>query len=83
MRITPSMEARSFLAAVENQNTLLEKATNQISSGKKLSRLSDSPSGSAELVRLKDQIAGIDTYTANADSTAPTTPGPRSRSIVM
>jgi hypothetical protein len=43
MRITPSITYRSFLASVENLNYQMETAARQVSSGKKLTRLADSP----------------------------------------
>jgi flagellar hook-associated protein 3 FlgL len=68
MRITPSITYRSFLASVEKLNWQMETASRQVSSGKKLTRLADSPSGSAELLILRKQLSDIDQYRTNADT---------------
>ncbi len=67
MRITQAITYRNFLSSAENLNEALETASRQVSSGKKLNRLQDSPSGSAELVLLKAQLADIDQYKTNID----------------
>jgi flagellar hook-associated protein 3 FlgL len=68
MRITQSISYRNFLAGVENLNEAMENASRQVSSGKKLTRLKDSPSGSAELLVLRKQLTDIDQYRSNTDS---------------
>ncbi len=68
MRITQAIAYRNFLSSAGNLNEALETASRQVSSGKKLTRLQDSPSGSAELVLLKAQLADIDQYKTNIDS---------------
>jgi flagellar hook-associated protein 3 FlgL len=57
---------RTFLTNIERLNSNLEVVNQQVSSGKKLLSLKDSPSGSAELVGLSAQLADIDQYQANA-----------------
>ncbi len=68
MRVTQSMSYRSFLANVENLNSRLEDASQQVSSGKKLNHLKDSPTGSAELVELRSELSRIDQFRSNSDS---------------
>jgi flagellar hook-associated protein 3 FlgL len=58
---------RNFLTNLDRLNSNLETVNQQVSSGKKLLSLKDSPSGSAELVGLSAQLADIDQYQANAD----------------
>jgi flagellar hook-associated protein 3 FlgL len=70
MRITQGITYRNFLASVENLNQSLEAASRQVASGKKVTRLRDSPSGSAELVLLKSQLANIDQYKTNVDNSS-------------
>jgi flagellar hook-associated protein 3 FlgL len=57
---------RNLLDGAENLRENIETANQQISSGKKLNSLADSPSGSAELVDLRAELAGIDQYRENA-----------------
>lgn len=70
MRITQGITYRNFLANVENLNESLEAASRQVASGKKVTRLKDSPSGSAELVLLRNQLSGIDQYKTNVDNSS-------------
>jgi flagellar hook-associated protein 3 FlgL len=62
------MTYRNLLAGAENLRENMETANQQISSGKKLNSLADSPSGSAELVDLHAELAAIDQYRENAGS---------------
>ncbi len=68
MRVTESSIYRSFLANIENLNEGMAQVNQQLGSGKKLSNLSDSPSGSAELLNIRTELSDIDQYTQNADS---------------
>jgi flagellar hook-associated protein 3 FlgL len=68
MRITQSIGYRNFLSGLENLNEAMETANRQVSSGKKVNRLKDSPSGSAELLVLRKQLSDIDQYRSNTDS---------------
>ncbi len=67
MRITLLQSDRTFLTNLGSLNEKIQVANQQVSSGKKLLSLKDSPSGSAELVGLKGELADIDQYRANAD----------------
>lgn len=68
MRVTESMSYRNLLDSVGSLNETIEAMSRQVSSGKKLARLEDSPSGSAEMVQLRDQLGRIDQYRTNSDS---------------
>jgi flagellar hook-associated protein 3 FlgL len=62
------MTYRNLLAGAEDLRENIETANQQISSGKRLNSLADSPAGSAELVDLRAELAGIDQYRENAGS---------------
>jgi flagellar hook-associated protein 3 FlgL len=70
MRITYGISDRNFMLIANNLNEQLETASQQVSTGKKLLHLNDSPSGSAEAVTLKDELAQIDQYRANSDNSS-------------
>jgi flagellar hook-associated protein 3 FlgL len=66
MRVTQSIAYRNFLSDLSSLEESSNKALREISSGKKLSSLRDSPSGSARLVTISDLESKIDQYTSNA-----------------
>ena len=68
MRITQTMIYRNLLDGAENLRENIETANQQISSGKKLNSLADSPAGSAELVDLRAELARVDQYRENSGS---------------
>jgi flagellar hook-associated protein 3 FlgL len=68
MRITQNLSNRNFLYNIENLNTRLEDASQEVSTGKKLNHLNDSPSGSAELVELHAEASQVDQYRTNSDT---------------
>jgi flagellar hook-associated protein 3 FlgL len=70
MRVTDSETYRNFLANIENLNERLNKTSNEVSSGKKLTQLKDSPADSAQLVAISQQASEIDQYQSNIDSGA-------------
>jgi len=59
---------RNLLAGAETLRENIETANQQVSTGKKLNSLADSPSGSAELVDLRAELDCIDQYRENAGS---------------
>ncbi|HSW39678.1 MAG TPA: flagellar hook-associated protein FlgL [Acidobacteriota bacterium] len=65
MRVTQSELYRNFLADMNNINKNLADIDRQLSSGKKVNKLADSPSGSADLVVLTDKASRIDAYRSN------------------
>ncbi len=70
MRITYGIADRNFLLTANNLNESLETASQQVSTGKKLLYLKDSPGGSAEAVTLRDALAQIDQYRTNSDNSS-------------
>jgi flagellar hook-associated protein 3 FlgL len=68
MRITQSELCRTFLSDLGILNEDLTALSRQISSGKKLTDLKGSPSGSAELVSLTNLESEIDQYRFNSDA---------------
>ncbi len=70
MRVTLSEMYRNFLFNLEMLNANYSRANQQISSGKKLTQLSDSPAGSAELVSLTELSSEIDMYRSNLDTSS-------------
>ncbi len=68
MRITEAISSRNVLENIAMLNERLERASEQASSGKKLLQLHDSPSASAEMLKLAQQQAQIDQYQSNAEN---------------
>jgi flagellar hook-associated protein 3 FlgL len=68
MRITQTETYRNFLANIDKLNENYNTINNQVSSGKKLTNLKDSPADSAQLVSLRDQASEIDQYQSNIDA---------------
>jgi flagellar hook-associated protein 3 FlgL len=68
MHVTNSMIYRTFLANVNSLDEQLDRANQQISSGKKMVYLRDSPSTASESLRLRWEGSELDLYQANADS---------------
>jgi len=68
MRVTQAEMYRNFLSDLETLNENLTGISRQVSSGKKLTQLSDSPGGSADLVSLTELASKINLYRTNADT---------------
>jgi flagellar hook-associated protein 3 FlgL len=68
MRVTDSISYRNFLFSSERLNSQLDESSLQVSSGRRLTHLSDGPGESGQLVLLRTQIAQIDQYRASADT---------------
>jgi flagellar hook-associated protein 3 FlgL len=68
MRVTQAGIYRTFLNNIANLNESMTEVSQEIASGKKLVHLSDSPSGSAELLNANAELAQIDQYKSNSDS---------------
>lgn len=66
MRVTSSATYRSFLTRLDVLNQQMDIANQQMSSGKKLVNLGSSPSGSADLVGLRADLAQLDQFKSNA-----------------
>jgi flagellar hook-associated protein 3 FlgL len=67
MRITQSEVYRNFMSDIETLSNSASRFSRQVSSGKKLTQLKDSPSGSAELVSMTKAASDIDQYRSNSD----------------
>jgi flagellar hook-associated protein 3 FlgL len=68
MRVTSTLLQRSFLSNLEDLNQRLDAANQQVSSGRRINRLRDDPSGSAEAVRLHAELDTVDQYRFNTDA---------------
>jgi flagellar hook-associated protein 3 FlgL len=68
MRVTQSETYRNILSDIGNANETYNTISRQVSSGKKLTQLSDSPAASAEIVSLSDQALEIGQYRSNIDA---------------
>jgi flagellar hook-associated protein 3 FlgL len=68
MRVTQTEMCRSLLSDMGKLNEDLVRFSRQVSTGKRLNQLQDSPSGSAELVSLAKLDSDIDQYRFNADA---------------
>lgn len=68
MRVTQDDIYRNFISGIEGFNENLNTISRQVSSGKKLNQLKDSPAGVAELVSLTDQEAKTDQYSFNTNA---------------
>lgn len=66
MRVTQSIAYRNYLSDLSKLNESSDRILREISSGKKLSSIRDSPSGSARLISISDLESKIDQYTSNA-----------------
>jgi flagellar hook-associated protein 3 FlgL len=68
MRITFQSQYRDSTAAVEKTATRFAEAQRQVSTGKRIGKISDDPTGAATSVAERSNIAQIDRYTRAADS---------------
>jgi len=67
MRITQSETYSNFISDIETLNEAYNHASQEVSSGKTLNQLQDSPGSSAELLSLDDQASDIDVYESSAN----------------
>jgi flagellar hook-associated protein 3 FlgL len=68
MRVTQSEIYRTFLANLETLNGNLNSTSRQVSSGKKISCLMDSPADSAEIAAINERAAEVDVYRSNMNT---------------
>lgn len=68
MNVTQSIMCRNLLSNLETLNEQLDTASQQISTGKRMVHLRDSPAAAAESVLLEGEAAKLDQYKANTDS---------------
>jgi flagellar hook-associated protein 3 FlgL len=68
MRVTQSEMYRTFASDIRNINEDLAEVNGQVSSGKKLNNLADSPGGSSDLVMITDQALKVESYHSNIET---------------
>jgi flagellar hook-associated protein 3 FlgL len=68
MRITFNAQYRDSAAAVERTSERLLEAQRQVSSGKRLGKISDDPTAAATSVAERNNLAQVDQYTRTTDS---------------
>jgi flagellar hook-associated protein 3 FlgL len=68
MRVTQTEIYRGFMANLETLNESLNAINRQVSTGKKINSLMDSPADSAEIASLKEQASEIDQYQSNVNT---------------
>jgi flagellar hook-associated protein 3 FlgL len=68
MRVTQAETYRNFISDLASLNDTFNTVSRQVSSGKRISRLKDSPGESAELLSMTGQQADIDLYRSSADT---------------
>lgn len=70
MRVTQAEMYRNFTSDIADINKGLNEVNAQISSGRKLNDLADSPAGSADLVSITDAALKVDMYRSNIDTSS-------------
>ena len=66
MRVSDNSMLRNFLTHLEQVRERVARRSNEVSSGKKITKPSQDPVGSARLLRLRDSIARVNQYSRNA-----------------
>ncbi len=66
MRVSDNSMLRNFLTHLEQVREWVARRSNEVSSGKKITKPSQDPVGSARLLRLRDSIARVNQYSRNA-----------------
>lgn len=70
-RITTQMTSQSVLNEISQAQNRLSQTQNELSTGKRITQPSDDPYGASLTVRLKGELAGLDSYSRNiTDATA-------------
>jgi len=68
MNVTQSTMCRNLLSTLETLNEQLDTVSQQLSTGKRMVHLRDSPAAAAEGVILAAETAKLDQYKVNTDS---------------
>jgi flagellar hook-associated protein 3 FlgL len=68
MRVTQAETTRIFLSNLETLNETYNRLSGQLSSGKKLNQLKDSPGDSANLLSMTDRASDIDQYQSSGNT---------------
>lgn len=66
MRVSDNSMIRNFLTNLEQVRERVARRSNEVSSGKKITRPSQDPVGTARLLRLRDSMARINQHSRNA-----------------
>ena len=66
MRVSDNSMIRNFLTNLEQVRERVARRSNEVSSGKKITRPSQDPVGTARLLRLRDSMAQINQHSRNA-----------------
>lgn len=67
MRVSDSMTVRNFLRNLGEVRERVFEKNAEVSSGKKLTRPSDDPAGSARILRIREQMSRINQYHRNVN----------------
>lgn len=70
MRISDMTSYRTLLDNLAMLNERAEQASEEVSSGRRLTHLHVAPADSAEMVRLNDQLSQLDQYQTNSDNSS-------------
>lgn len=68
MRITETMMSNYYIGSINQLKDKIALLQRQISSGVKIEKPSDSPTGAVKVIRNNDQLSQIDTYLKNIQS---------------
>ena len=69
MRVTTAGQTQAIIARLLDTSSKLADASDQVTSGLKVSKMSDDPTSASLIVRDNATLRGIDQYTRNATST--------------
>ncbi len=70
MRVTTAGQTQAIIARLMDASSKLSDAQDQVSSGLKLTKMSDDPTAASQVVRAQASLRGIDQYTRNATGTS-------------
>jgi len=68
MRISDQLLSNNYLSYVNKTKSEMQNLQNQILTGSKINKPSDSPSGASRSMRLQESIASNETYTKNIEN---------------
>jgi flagellin-like hook-associated protein FlgL len=78
MRITEGIIAGRSLLDLQRANSAVAKASQQVSTGNRLTRPSDDPQGTERALRLRSELAATNQYMSTTRSAGPRPPTTRS-----
>lgn len=68
MRISEITQTKAYLSSINNTKTEIQKLQTQISTQSMINKPSDSPSGTAKILRLNEYIVANETYIKNIEN---------------